>query len=222
MNWKVFRRLALAGCLAMLAPGAFAQATDALLKELQQQKQTSSHLHMAFWLPPEFFAATMPADAAPSTARKFQQMLDGYVLFLVADADIGAMGALTPKIRADLLGRTRLSIDGGTPLGTLADSDLRGDLKALVSTLKPLFKSMLGNWGEAFEPIVFKLPANGPTAGSMVMRDGRIVLVLGDETFAWRTPLGSLLPPKFDPETNEPFPGNYLYSPFTGRKLTTR
>lgn len=223
MNWALFRKIAVTGWLVMAASVTAAQSTDALLKDLHQQKQTDSHLHSALWLPPEFFTATMAADGqSVAAAKKFQQMLDGYVLFLVADADIGAMGVPAPRGRAELISHTRLVIDGGTPLSSLPDADLRGDLKVLVSTLKPLFKGMLGSWGEALEPIVFKLPAKGGLGGSMAMRDGRIALVLGEGTFDWRTPLGSLMPPKFDPETNEQFPGNYLYSPFSGRKLTTR
>ena len=32
----------------------------------------------------------------------------------------------------------------------------------------------------------------------------------------------SLLPPKFDQDTGEKFPGNYLFNPYTGRKLATQ
>jgi hypothetical protein len=44
-------------------------------------------------------------------------------------------------------------------------------------------------------------------------------VVLAGTEFKFRLPLGSLLPPKFDPNTHEKFPGNYIYSPYTGSKL---
>ena len=47
-------------------------------------------------------------------------------------------------------------------------------------------------------------------------------MTLGDATYRWRLPLGSLLPPRYDAKTGEKFSGNYLYSPFTGKELTTK
>lgn len=37
-----------------------------------------------------------------------------------------------------------------------------------------------------------------------------------------QAPLGSLLPPMIDPQTNEEFPGDFLYNPYSGGKLRTR
>ena len=46
-------------------------------------------------------------------------------------------------------------------------------------------------------------------------------VTVAEKVFRYRLPLGSVLPPRFDPNTEETFPGNYNYSPFTGAKLTT-
>jgi hypothetical protein len=45
---------------------------------------------------------------------------------------------------------------------------------------------------------------------------------LYDQTYRWRTPLGSLLPVKVDAKTGEEFPGNYSFNPYTGEKLSVR
>jgi len=37
--------------------------------------------------------------------------------------------------------------------------------------------------------------------------------------YTWRLPLGFMLPPKMDKKTNEVFPGNYKYNPYTGSQL---
>jgi hypothetical protein len=50
-------------------------------------------------------------------------------------------------------------------------------------------------------------------------RPGDIATTFYGETYHWHLPLGSLLPPKVDKSTGERFPGNYLYSPYTGKKL---
>lgn len=51
------------------------------------------------------------------------------------------------------------------------------------------------------------------------MQPGNFRVMLGEEVFAYRLPLGSMLPPLFDADSGERFPGNYVYSPFTGKKL---
>jgi hypothetical protein len=61
-------------------------------------------------------------------------------------------------------------------------------------------------------------------------KDGKLLLdptvaggfkyIVYDKTFTWRLPLGSLLPPKFDPKTHEQFPGNFQFNPYTGTKLS--
>jgi len=52
-------------------------------------------------------------------------------------------------------------------------------------------------------------------------KEGSFTLTCYGREFSWRLPLGSLLPPKFDPETGESFPGNYHFNPFSGRELVT-
>lgn len=42
---------------------------------------------------------------------------------------------------------------------------------------------------------------------------------MSDETFAWRLPLGSLMPATVDAGSGERFPGNSVYDPYTGRRL---
>ncbi len=52
-------------------------------------------------------------------------------------------------------------------------------------------------------------------------RPGILIVNLGPKEFQWRLPLGCLLPSEYDAKTGEEFPGNYVYSPFTGAKLAT-
>jgi hypothetical protein len=54
------------------------------------------------------------------------------------------------------------------------------------------------------------------------MQAGTMQVKLFDQSFKWRTPLGSLLPLRVDAKTGEEFPGNYGFNPYTGEKLTTK
>ena len=49
--------------------------------------------------------------------------------------------------------------------------------------------------------------------------EGRFSLAIMDQMLHWRTPIGSLVPPKTDPTTGEILSGAWTYSPWTGVKL---
>jgi len=221
MNY--IRRAFAALLLACASHGALAVNADALIKDLNQQRSVDSNMKLAFWLPPEFFMATMPGGAAATQRKQIMTMLDGWVLILAADAELGAMGSITPRSRADLLASTRLRIGNGSELAPVADKDLRGDLKNLCDMIKPLFKNMLGALGEAVEPIAFKVPKNVVAqSNDLATSEGRLTVSLNGERMAWRLPLGSLLPPAIDTETGDEFPGDYRFSPYSGRPLSPK
>jgi hypothetical protein len=80
---------------------------------------------------------------------------------------------------------------------------------------------MLGSFGKSMELLVYPNRQDGkPLLDER--RPGAFRYTLYDQAFNWRLPLPSLLPPRVDPKTNEEFPGNYDYNPYTGGKLQTR
>ena len=54
------------------------------------------------------------------------------------------------------------------------------------------------------------------------LKPGSFKYTLYEQTFTWRLPLVSLLPPKVDPKTSEEFPGNYEFNPYTGEPLRAK
>ena len=95
---------------------------------------------------------------------------------------------------------------------------LSEDVVNLISTMKPVMAGMLGQFGKALEFIVYTNVQGGRKILSAKSK-GEFDYRLYDQTFHWKLPLGSLLPDKVDPETGETFPGDYVFSPYTGRKL---
>jgi hypothetical protein len=219
---KSVRRAFAALLIACASHSALALNTDALMKDLNQQKMVDSNIKLAFWLPPEYFIASIPGGAAPAQQKKIQAMLDGWVLMLAADAEMGAMGGITSRGRAQVMASTRLKIDGGTELSPVPDSELRGDVKNLFDMFRPLFKNMLGPMGEAVEPLAFKVSKKDVQSNELATSQGRMTLRLNGESFTWRLPLGSLLPPAVDTETGDEFPGDYRFSPYSGRPLAPK
>lgn len=88
--------------------------------------------------------------------------------------------------------------------------------------MKPLLANMLGQLGQALELVAFKGKSHDGKRLLHPRESGRFLVVLGERVMHWRLPLGSLLPPTYDPRTDEIFPGNYTYNPFTGEKLQVK
>jgi len=190
---------------------------DALGEDLKQQKITKESFKFALWMPPEFFIASA-GNANEESTRQLNRMLDGYMLFMVADAQVSTFGGLTPTPRSELLRKTTLVVNNGVPLTPVSDEDLKPDFKTLREVLRPVMKNVVGSLGESLELMVFKLPANGP---SMIKPagEGRVKLTTVGQDYVWRLPLGSVLPPMFDPDSGDRFPGNYRFNPYTGKSL---
>ncbi|NDI87057.1 hypothetical protein [Undibacterium crateris] len=189
--------------------------------ELFQTKSSPTELKLAHWMPPEFFLAANPS-ASDSEKRQLAAMLNGYAIFLVANARVGAMGALTPSSRSEILSSTFLQIDETSRLIPVPDEKIKGDIKALLAVMKPLFTSLVGNYGEAVEAIVFRDAGVDGKSKLRATGEGKVRLTVAGESFVWRLPLGALLPPTFDPVTRDQFPGNFLFNPYTGTRLVTK
>lgn len=208
-------RAVLALLVSLFSLAAFAVDLDAIMRDLIIQKTTQTDLKIGFWLPPDFFHAANPG-VGEADKKKLTDMLDGHMVFLVLNARFGEKGKISPASRSEVLSSTRLRLNDGKYLTPLADDRLRSDIKMLAEVFKPVLKDMLGAFGEAFELVVFPDPE---TRISRATSPGQIHLQIADQTLAWRTPLAGLLPPVVDPSTGEQFPGNYVFNPYSGRRL---
>ncbi|RQP23840.1 hypothetical protein [Piscinibacter terrae] len=217
---NVIARWLTAGLLSLCALSATASAAidpNLLLEDLKQQKLSKDDFRLAIWMPAEFFIASN-GNSSDDQKRQLSRLLDGYVLFMVLDAQLSPMATVTPTPRAELLQKTNLVINGAAPLSPLKDTELKQDFKTFREIMRPVLKNMAGPTGDAMELLVFKLPAGGPKVIQPTV-EGRLKLTVNGHVHAWRLPLGSLLPPMMDPENGDSFPGNYKFSPFSGKPL---
>ena len=89
----------------------------------------------------------------------------------------------------------------------------------MLDMMRPVLARSAGATGEGMYPMVFQATDETGARIANATREGRFSLAVADQLLHWRTPLGSLVPPKKDPSTGEILSGAWTYSPWTGVKL---
>jgi hypothetical protein len=208
---------------------------QALVRETQINKQSSNKLVMVWWIPTEFWAESFRRGGTVSAKQSAEMLasIDDYVVVAAIDGTIGTLGVLasTPK---DELEKKTLLIVGDTKSSPIPEGDLSPSARNFVQLMKPVIANMLGQVGQGMHFMAFKgtkesnandksLHSDDVAASKQRLIDpklpGRVTVRIGEQNFEYRLPLGSLLSPKFDPDTGERYPGNYEYSPYSGKKL---
>lgn len=211
----------LAITMAWMALGGFARAADIqeLVRETQRNTSTDGHITVVWWMPIQFWEESLKNNAAiPAAARDqvIAALADYHVIAMLrADAGIAGLTGVQPK--AELLKNARVTFDG-KPIEPLAPEQVSPAAQLLLSQLKPGLASMMGQVGQSMEFVVYPAKADGRPVMD-ALQPGTLQVKLYEQTFSWRLPLGSLLPPRRDPKSGEQFPGNYQFNPFTGEKL---
>ena len=208
-------------CLVLLtACPIIAHATKLqdMLMDIIRVEENNGEIVEILWFPSHMMAVMLENDPSVSRAeaRQFLAAIDDYTVMIVVAAEISDFGNVTAKPREQLLSSSRLTVNG-IEVPQLEFEDISQEALMAYSMFKPMFANMLGQLGESVELVFY--PNTGEYRIDPLEKGLVTYEVLGSE-FQWRLPLGSLLPPMIDLETDETFPGNYLYNPFTGNKLT--
>jgi len=211
--------LVLASACAALAEGLDIQK---LAQDTQRYRHDKSQVDMIWWIPSEYWQAAFKANPVitPEQQTEFIRVVDDYLVLCVLEGTIGPFGGISGTAKEQLLAKTSAVVDGHT-LKPLADEELSNDARNFFQMMKPMFANMMGQIGQGMEFVVFKGKNEEGRKYVNPVQKGFLTVRLGDKEFKYRLPLGCFLPPKYDPKTGEEFPGNYIYSPFTGTELQT-
>lgn len=219
------RRSALAGAVAVCltvpvfaASTALAQRPDVKLNDLisETQKDTPDpdRVTMVWWLPDEYWEVVLQEEAAEALS-----VVGPYVIIGAVDGKIGPFGGITFETETSVRNRLRLVDGEGRAHTPLAEDQVSPDARSLLAMMRPVLGNALGAMGENFHFFVF---AGGEGGGAHLSatEEGSFSVFIGDEEFAWRLPLGSLLPPKFCPVDGEALSGAWKFCPWHGAALT--
>lgn len=195
---------------------------QSLIQDTQRLNQEGQTTNMVWWIPVEFWEETLKQNPALTEEQRheFVNALDQYSAFVTVDMTVGVFGGVTHKSREEVLANIELNVDEEI-IEPIPTDELTPDAANFFNMMKPMMSQMMGALGEGMHFIVYPNYKDGvkiidPTS------EGSFEYTSFGISHKWRLPLGSLLPPMLDKETNETFPGNYKFNPFTGSKLETK
>lgn len=204
-------------CLSTLPARADMQQ---MISETQRVEQFNGGFRLIWWIPTDYWRESFKKTAmSQAQSDAMCKSLDDFLIFAVTDVNIGPFGGVTPQPADEIISKLSAKVDQGDEMKPLDSSELSPDAKNLLAMMKPAMTNMLGQFGSGLVFVCF--PAKDATGARLLdpRKPGMLQLTYGDRVYKFRLPLGSLLPPKYDPQTGEKFLGSYVYSPFTGVKL---
>jgi hypothetical protein len=194
-----------------------------LIRETQKTSQAPNEMTLVWWLPEQFWQASLGRDPNATKAQVDQLLntIRPYTMIAVVDGRVGAFGGVT--YRSEEAIRTSVTIRDakGVSYAPLSESAVDPNMKNLLQMLKPVIVNMLGPMGQNMHFLLFQSRSKDGRLVADPTSEGILSVLFAGREFKYRLPLGSVLPPKYDPRTEERFPGNYNYNPFTGSKLIT-
>jgi hypothetical protein len=206
--------------IAFLSLSARSADLQKVIQDTQRMAQEPSRVTLVWWIPTEFWDLALKNNpqATVEARAQFTKAMSDYLVFAVVSADMGPLGGMSPKDRAAIEANTTLLV-GGNVIAPLTKDTMSADALNFVTIMKPLMANMLGQVGQGMEFLVYPNPPKGAEKISAV-KPGSFSYTAFGHRYDWSLPIGSLLPPKIDEKTKQIFPGDYLFNPYTGEKLS--
>jgi len=229
MAWSVFNRRSFAAmAVAVFVAGpAFAGKPsykidlNELMNETQIMSDDPNRMAMVWWIPPEFWHASMGDDPTVSRSDVDQivDTLSDYTVIAAVDGNLGPFGGVTYRSESEVRESIQLHDVRGRTHRPLTDDQVNGDARNLLRMMKPAIANILGPMGENLHFYFF--PANDEQHKPLieVKQRGRFSVVLGAEQLQWRLPLGSVLPKHHCPKCRERLSGAFSFCPWDGSSL---
>jgi hypothetical protein len=191
----------------------------ALMQETQRMSQKSGEITLAWWLPEEYWKASLAQQKQLSAdqAESFLKVMRPYIVVIVVKGKI----SLSSTFESEEFARknTKVLDAQGNAYSPLAEADLDATAKAVLGMFKPMLANTMGAMGHNMHVLVF--PAKTADGRQIVdtTQKGQFKVTLADKEFKWRLPFDSALPKQSCPECKEDCKGSWIFCPWCGTKL---
>lgn len=193
--------------------------------EIQKVRDGNHKIKMVIWMPWQYWEAAMKQALSgkpiPEEISSLISSMKDYNIFCVVDAQVSPYG-LTYRSEESIRDSIYMNISDSLKLFPIKETEMNEDVKMLISKLKPVFASMLGQLGDHISLFVFKnTNAKGQRYIDAAQQGKFSVTWETGISFTWRLPLDVLTPPKYCPADGEKLSGKFIYCPYHGTKLKT-
>jgi hypothetical protein len=197
----------------------------ALTGELQKTAPGDG-IHMAWWIPTEFWEASVADDANMSQSDKDElvRVMSKYSLLAVAQADVSRFGTIQFYERSVIVNGMKIELKDGKKTRELQPiDDYPDELGMLLKIMTPMLESALGNTGKNLN---FFVLSDESKEGRLISPYGSSILsvTLTDkkgtalEPIRFEMPLDSLYVPRMCPN-GKPAHVSWTVCPWDGTKL---
>jgi hypothetical protein len=191
-----------------------------------QKTAPGDGIHMAWWIPTEFWEASVAGDADMSDADKkaLVGVMSKYSLMAVAQADVSRFGTIAFYERDIIVKGMKIELsDGGKSKQLHPIDEYPDELRMILKIMTPMLESALGNTGKNLNFFVL----------SDESKDGRLVSPYGNsklsvtltnkkgevlEPIRFEMPLDALYVPRMCPN-GKPAHVSWMVCPWDGSKL---
>jgi hypothetical protein len=191
----------------------------ALTQETQKMFQNAGEITLAWWMPEEFWKASLAQQKQLSTdqADGFLKVMRPYIVIVVVKGKIG----LTSTFESEEFARanTKVIDAQGNTYSPLADADVDATAKAVLGMFKPMLANMAGAMGQNMHFLVFSAKAADGKQVVDTTQKGQLKVTVADKEFKWRLPLDSALPKQTCAKCKEDCKGSWEFCPWCGTKL---
>ena len=211
--------------------GAFEkkQPKDVDISAMTNETQRTSYaggVHLAWWIPPEYWEASLSRDGNVTDAAR-KQVLDtlrGYSMLAVVQAEVGALGNFTFYERDAVIKGLKLELSDGKDWASLVPlAEVPQKLAPLLKVLGPILSSAMGPMGQNMNFFVLDDQKKG---GRLISpyEPGMLRITLSDnkgvklEPLLIEFPLDSLYVPRRCPN-GKPAHVSWMVCPWDGSKL---
>jgi hypothetical protein len=196
----------------------------ALTQETQKLSQKQQAMTLAWWVPEEFWQASLVQTPAMTAAQteEMLKVLRPYTMVAVLDGTMGPFGGVTYNSEVWLRANTRLVDAEGKSYPPRTENEIDADTKNMLQVMKPMLGNMLGPLGQNIHFLLFPAKTDKGIAIASAKDKGHFTVKVGDKEFKWRLPLDSLLPIQVCGSCKQECKGSWRFCSWCGKKLDTK
>jgi hypothetical protein len=207
-------------------PKQMKDVNAAALTAETQKMSTVDGIHLAWWIPPEFWEASVSQreDVPASSREAIVKTMRGYSMLAITQGESSPFGNITFYDRESILKGTKIEVHSGKGWNTIAPTEkVPDDLQQLIKVMSPMLESSLGKLGQNLQFFVLDDEVKGARLMSpyghsslrVTLTDKRGTAVT---PFMFEMPLDALYVPRMCPN-GKPAHVSWSVCPWDGTKL---